>query len=160
MFKLFKRKRTKRISGERRRTRSTHFIGKIYNRHLNLSAKRCGTKKSGLLMELNCPNFTVSVRAEHIEGFDYIRIHRIGNSVDGVSVSELVNVIGDEREPKVTAGVLTVPTGQFHSDVGLATTYIVGAYGGSCGYRDWETDRKSTRLNSSHRSLSRMPSSA
>ena len=29
-----------------------------------------------------------------------------------------------------------------------------------CPYRDWETDRKSTRLNSSHRSLSRMPSSA
>ena len=29
-----------------------------------------------------------------------------------------------------------------------------------CSYRDWETDRKSTRLNSSHRSLSRMPSSA
>ena len=29
-----------------------------------------------------------------------------------------------------------------------------------CLYRDWETDRKSTRLNSSHRSLSRMPSSA
>ena len=27
-------------------------------------------------------------------------------------------------------------------------------------YRDWETDRKSTRLNFSHRSLSRMPSSA
>ena len=27
-------------------------------------------------------------------------------------------------------------------------------------YRDWATDRKSTRLNSSHRSLSRMPSSA
>ena len=27
-------------------------------------------------------------------------------------------------------------------------------------YRDWETDRKSTRLNSSHRSLSRMPTSA
>ena len=31
---------------------------------------------------------------------------------------------------------------------------------GKSGYRDWETDRKSTRLNSSHRSLSRMPSSA
>ena len=30
----------------------------------------------------------------------------------------------------------------------------------SSAYRDWETDRKSTRLNSSHRSLSRMPSSA
>ena len=31
---------------------------------------------------------------------------------------------------------------------------------GKAAYRDWETDRKSTRLNSSHRSLSRMPSSA
>ena len=29
-----------------------------------------------------------------------------------------------------------------------------------CLYRDWETDRKSTRLNSSHLKLSRMPSSA
>ena len=28
-----------------------------------------------------------------------------------------------------------------------------------CWYRDWETDRKSTRLNSSHLKLSRMPSS-
>ena len=36
-------------------------------------------------------------------------------------------------------------------------TVIACSYG---GYRDWETDRKSTRLNSSHRSLSRMPSSA
>ena len=30
----------------------------------------------------------------------------------------------------------------------------------SCDYRDWETDRKSTRLNSSHSGESRMPSSA
>ena len=35
------------------------------------------------------------------------------------------------------------------------TMYVIGV-----PYRDWETDRKSTRLNSSHRSLSRMPSSA
>ena len=28
------------------------------------------------------------------------------------------------------------------------------------GYRDWETDRKSTRLNSSHSAKTRMPSSA
>ena len=30
----------------------------------------------------------------------------------------------------------------------------------STNYRDWETDRKSTRLNSSHSGESRMPSSA
>ena len=35
-------------------------------------------------------------------------------------------------------------------------------HGGSTktDYRDWETDRKSTRLNSSHSGESRMPSSA
>ena len=32
--------------------------------------------------------------------------------------------------------------------------------GDKAGYRDWETDRKSTRLNSSHSAKSRMPSSA
>ena len=38
---------------------------------------------------------------------------------------------------------------------------IIGnSYGYCCGYRDWETDRKSTRLNSSHSAKSRMPSSA
>ena len=33
-------------------------------------------------------------------------------------------------------------------------------YNEKAGYRDWETDRKSTRLNSSHITRSRMPSSA
>ena len=33
-------------------------------------------------------------------------------------------------------------------------------YGIGNKYRDWETDRKSTRLNSSHSGESRMPSSA
>ena len=33
-------------------------------------------------------------------------------------------------------------------------------YASANGYRDWETDRKSTRLNSSHSAKSRMPSSA
>ena len=33
-------------------------------------------------------------------------------------------------------------------------------YYNHCVYRDWETDRKSTRLNSSHSAKSRMPSSA
>ena len=37
--------------------------------------------------------------------------------------------------------------------------YKVAEFAGSV-YRDWETDRKSTRLNSSHSAKSRMPSSA
>ena len=35
-----------------------------------------------------------------------------------------------------------------------------GIVGDFFSYRDWETDRKSTRLNSSHSAKSRMPSSA
>ena len=40
--------------------------------------------------------------------------------------------------------------------------YICKRYGfkNDGSYRDWETDRKSTRLNSSHITRSRMPSSA
>ena len=37
---------------------------------------------------------------------------------------------------------------------------IYERYGYGNPYRDWETDRKSTRLNSSHITRSRMPSSA
>ena len=51
--------------------------------------------------------------------------------------------------------------------VGCADTYIHGKCligemenGELRTYRDWETDRKSTRLNSSHSAKSRMPSSA
>ena len=39
----------------------------------------------------------------------------------------------------------------------LLTEYDLGL---NLKYRDWETDRKSTRLNSSHFTRSRMPSSA
>ena len=41
---------------------------------------------------------------------------------------------------------------------GAAVGGVPGALVGV--YRDWETDRKSTRLNSSHITRSRMPSSA
>ena len=37
---------------------------------------------------------------------------------------------------------------------------VLSQYGQWDAYRDWETDRKSTRLNSSHSAKSRMPSSA
>ena len=43
---------------------------------------------------------------------------------------------------------------------GLNTYLGVGYDNGFDRYRDWETDRKSTRLNSSHSRASRMPSSA
>ena len=46
--------------------------------------------------------------------------------------------------------------------VGGGYAEIIGTVIGiiNAPYRDWETDRKSTRLNSSHEIPSRMPSSA
>ena len=49
------------------------------------------------------------------------------------------------------------------NDVVAALQAHIGAtvsFHGVYAYRDWETDRKSTRLNSSHEIPSRMPSSA
>ena len=51
------------------------------------------------------------------------------------------------------------------TDSGLGCPDWPGCYGlsnpiAALPYRDWETDRKSTRLNSSHSRASRMPSSA
>ena len=44
--------------------------------------------------------------------------------------------------------------------VGSVEGVFVGDWEFVWVYRDWETDRKSTRLNSSHEFVSRMPSSA
>ena len=49
---------------------------------------------------------------------------------------------------------------RYNKDVYPRDVVIARGHESKPPYRDWETDRKSTRLNSSHRSLSRMPSSA
>ena len=46
------------------------------------------------------------------------------------------------------------------SSIGFFKDKVSMGYTFFGGYRDWETDRKSTRLNSSHSAKSRMPSSA
>ena len=46
------------------------------------------------------------------------------------------------------------------NQVAIIECVVVGDVCFEEDYRDWETDRKSTRLNSSHEIPSRMPSSA
>ena len=69
------------------------------------------------------------------------------------------NVVAVENEvmPDGTRGRvrLKVLKNREWGDLGICDTLMQGE-----GYRDWETDRKSTRLNSSHSAKSRMPSSA
>ena len=70
----------------------------------------------------------------------------------------------------VTTTALPVPSFSFTETSGVLgndgiicvgnSATITAAGGNSYKYRDWETERKSTRLNSSHSRASRMPSSA
>ena len=59
-----------------------------------------------------------------------------------------------------------IPKEPRKTKIDKVTNYWCPKCGGYIGngydmrYRDWETDRKSTRLNSSHSAKSRMPSSA
>ena len=71
--------------------------------------------------------------------------------------------------PTIAFDTVDISYVKTYSETGFATqrsitlgtlTLVSGYYTKIEAYRDWETDRKSTRLNSSHRSLSRMPSSA
>ena len=62
-------------------------------------------------------------------------------------ISELENKIDDIRS-------------KYNGDDGLSHDSMLKISNIRKQYRDWETDRKSTRLNSSHLKLSRMPSSA
>ena len=77
----------------------------------------------------------------------------------GVAVAFLAAVIipklGYEWEFLVPISSIAIA---FTVSIGIG--FLFGLYPAIKAYRDWETDRKSTRLNSSHRSLSRMPSSA
>ena len=59
----------------------------------------------------------------------------------------------------VGAGVVVVVVVVVGAGVVVVVVVVVGT-GVVVSYRDWETDRKSTRLNSSHITRSRMPSSA
>ena len=68
------------------------------------------------------------------------------------AVDEYANSIGANKPKLATA---LKPEGR--TDIRHSRTLDGGIYR---AYRDWETDRKSTRLNSSHSAKSRMPSSA
>ena len=86
----------------------------------------------------------------------------------GLNNSDATLIVNDSADP--SKGVLFGSSSYSSSDTlekaNAAPTPSHGSYASkvrtsSTGvYRDWETDRKSTRLNSSHSAKSRMPSSA
>ena len=95
----------------------------------------------------------------NLESSDYSKliIHTTGeNSIIDVNSDGLITL---NAKDDVTINSSRTIVKNFLNDQGLVEKSLTLDDTGLT-YRDWETDRKSTRLNSSHRSLSRMPSSA
>ena len=98
-----------------------------------------------------------------------IAMNRIGaKSNTGEGGEDEIRYQLNEKGENLRSAIKQVASGRF----GVTARYLAeadeiqikmaqGAKPGEGGqYRDWETDRKSTRLNSSHITRSRMPSSA
>ena len=86
--------------------------------------------------------------------FDYmIDTYAVNESWSDLKSSASINdimVVLNNQIPYYAGGVMGV----------IPNTFYSWSQSLRSGYRDWETDRKSTRLNSSHSAKSRMPSSA
>ena len=88
----------------------------------------------------------------------YHAVPMVDWNLTGQNPQLTVTAIADFPQPAFDQlGMQAVPGLNLQNNPGRK---VSGALGYKTRYRDWETDRKSTRLNSSHRSLSRMPSSA
>ena len=83
----------------------------------------------------------------------------IMNHIDRVNVLKDFPIDGKNQPEEWYELKEILPEGSSKKD---AIEYMVQYYlvSSEMEYRDWETDRKSTRLNSSHSAKSRMPSSA
>ena len=79
-----------------------------------------------------------------------------GNEVMGIHIGNEIVLRNNNAKEVVELGGHIYWLTQPHNVLAIVEGNDVETY----TYRDWETDRKSTRLNSSHSAKSRMPSSA
>ena len=69
--------------------------------------------------------------------------------------NKLAQIKKDKANQKVNEEKYSKAMGKYNKEIATLALKVINK-----AYRDWETDRKSTRLNSSHSAKSRMPSSA
>ena len=81
----------------------------------------------------------------------------IGRDANG-SQTAIITQSSQELWVDLPANITNVANANFTGTV--SSNALVANISITSSYRDWETDRKSTRLNSSHEFVSRMPSSA
>ena len=85
-------------------------------------------------------------------------IHRVEDSLkkNNMKILEICSTLNVKNDKIVEALCLDAKLEPQRAELEALMIIVTGKQ----SYRDWETDRKSTRLNSSHMKLSRMPSSA
>ena len=81
----------------------------------------------------------------------YPKLKGIFATNEGSAIGTLNSIVQNKREKNI---VIVGFDAGLQQKTAISQGIMLGAY------RDWETDRKSTRLNSSHITRSRMPSSA
>ena len=80
--------------------------------------------------------------------------------------TKIQKILKELAETYSTLGAIGAIDKEYHLVIGILESnsaknmVVIYTYSDDTAYRDWETDRKSTRLNSSHSAKSRMPSSA
>ena len=90
-------------------------------------------------------------------GLSLVLMHKQNNPVWKYYALKLAEKLKFKKDPKLEKTLGEVKEILKAEDQSKDKGYGISDKG---GYRDWETDRKSTRLNSSHSRASRMPSSA
>ena len=146
-------------------TASTQVLMEL--RKTSQTPPNVGGYESTLLNVINeDDNYAYNMKAAHFEARDFAATFgKTGNNAGYGNVA----ILGNSKlhffhngvqsayisRPYYTPVLHIVPPPDGSAHIGTGAERLI-----SFAYRDWETDRKSTRLNSSHRSLSRMPSSA
>ena len=121
------------------------------------------TKLSKIVDEIQVSGTTATFTAatKKATGAEYIRIYSI-QSNESTALKEIALENLDTIRDKIlmTAGDTVFDIGSQTASVEPFNSFTKRLTQTNKLYRDWETDRKSTRLNSSHSGESRMPSSA
>ena len=103
-----------------------------------------------------------------IDSSGYVLVSDLLSKIDA-TIDDLNYIIdnNDKKRFSFNSDKTKIRASQGHSkgvdvniDMRVADRIDILYHGTATPYRDWETDRKSTRLNSSHSAKSRMPSSA
>ena len=103
---------------------------------------------------------TISVKTNSLDA-SYLTTSTIGTGLVRTSNNTVLGIDTPSAELSFSGNALQITNaGVINSKLANMTGNTVKARLTTAGYRDWETDRKSTRLNSSHSAKSRMPSSA